>query len=119
MQSKKVGDRAEIIAIEYLQKHGYHIVDTNFKFGRFWEIDIIARLQDITVFIEVKYRSSERFGTPEESITPTKLFKFQKTMEYYCKKNNLNFEQIRFDIITINKQDHKYRITHYKNQGFC
>jgi len=42
MNSKKMGDIGEVIAIEYLQKHNYQLRDTNFKFGRFGEVDIIA-----------------------------------------------------------------------------
>ena len=115
MTSKKIGDIGEVLAIEYLQRHSYRILDTNFKFGRFGEVDIIAQKESMTVFLEVKYRSSSLFGSPEESITPQKLYKCRKTVEYYSKKNNINFEQIRFDVIAIVKSDHKYRITHYKN----
>jgi len=55
------------------------------------------------VFIEVKYRSNDRFGTAEESITKSKLHKCLKTVEYYCKRNRVDFEQIRFDVITVTK----------------
>lgn len=110
-------DRWELIAIEYLERIWYKILDTNFKFGRFWEIDIICKIDDIVVFIEVKYRSNMIFWTPEESITKNKLFKVQKTIEYYSVKNHLNFEKIRFDIITIVKLKNKHRLTHYKNQS--
>ena len=79
--SKKTGDQWEIVAIKYLQKNGYTILDTNFKFGRFWEIDVIAKKDDITVFIEIKYRLSTVFGSPEESITKNKLYKCRKPME--------------------------------------
>jgi len=64
---------------------------------------VIASKDNITVFIEVKYRSSDRFGTAEESITKSKLHKCLKTVDYYCKKNRVDFEQIRFDAITVVK----------------
>ncbi|MDD3145144.1 MAG: YraN family protein [Candidatus Gracilibacteria bacterium] len=116
MQStKSKGDEGELIAIKYLQKNGYIIKDTNFKFGRFGEVDIVAFKDGITVFLEVKYRHSIKFGTPEESITKSKLYKFRKTIEYYVVKNHLNFEKIRFDVITILKQEKSYKVTHYKN----
>jgi len=113
--SKKTGDQWEIVAIKYLQKNGYTILDTNFKFGRFWEIDVIAKKDDITVFIEIKYRLSTVFGSPEESITKNKLYKCRKTMEYYCKKNRIDFEKIRFDVITILKWETSHKVTHYRN----
>lgn len=113
--TKQKGDEWELIAIKYLQKNNYHIKDTNFKFGRFWEVDIIAFKDWITIFLEVKYRHSIKFWTPEESITKFKLFRFRKTIEYYIVKNHLNFEKIRFDVITILKQEKSYKLTHYKN----
>ncbi len=115
MSTKKTWDNWELIAIKYLQKHGYTIKETNFKFGRFWEVDIVAALNDITIFIEVKYRSHTYFWTPEEAIVKSKLRKCKKTVEYYSVVNHINFEKIRFDVITILKLKSSYRITHYKN----
>lgn len=113
--SKKSGDIWEITAIKYLQKNGYKILDTNFKFGRFWEVDVIASRYEMTIFIEVKYRSSDRFGTAEEAITASKLQKCLKTIEYYCKKNNIDFEKIRFDAIAVTKWTQSFQVKHYKN----
>ncbi len=112
---KKTGDIGEIVAIEYLQKKWYHICDTNFRFGRFWEIDIIAKKEERIYFIEVKYRSHLGYGYPEEAIIPRKLHKCLKTMEYYCKRNRISFEHIQFDVIAILKQKISHRISHYKN----
>lgn len=112
---KKIWDIGEIIAIEYLQKHGFHIRDTNFKFGRFWEIDIIAQLSWRVYFIEVKYRSHLWYGHPEEAIIPRKLHKCLKTMQYYCKKNRIDLENIQFDVIAILKKEKLHRVTHYRN----
>lgn len=112
---KKTGDIWEVIAIEYLQKHGYHVRDTNFKFGRFGEIDVIAEFDKRVYFIEVKYRSHLGYGPPEEAIIPRKLHKCLKTMQYYCKKNNVNLENIQFDVIAILKKELSHQVTHYKN----
>lgn len=112
---KKTGDIWEIIAIEYLQKKGYSIRDTNFKFGRFWEVDIIAQKWDITYFIEIKYRSHLWYWYPEESITPKKLYNCRKTVEYFCARNSISLENIEFHVITILKWVTSHRITHYKN----
>jgi len=113
---KKIWDKAELLAIDYLKRNKYNILDTNFKYGRFWEIDIISTKWDKTIFIEVKYRSSDAFWFWEESIWKQKKYKILKSIEYYCLKNNINLESIRFDVITIQKQLKNYRLTHYKNE---
>lgn len=116
MQStKSKGDFWELIAIKYLQKKWYKIKDVNFKFSRFWEIDIICEQNGITIFIEVKYRINKTFWEPEESIIKSKLFKLKKTINYYVLKNNLDFEKIQFDVITILKWEKSYKVKHYKN----
>ena len=119
MQStKQKGDIWEIIAIKYLQRNDYKILDTNYKFGRFWEIDVIAKKNNIYCFIEVKYRSSEKFWTAEESITKNKLFKLEKSIYSYCMKKNINLEDITFWVITIIKWELSHTLTHYKNIAF-
>lgn len=116
MQSTKTtGDNWEIIAIKYLQKNWYIIKDTNFKFWRFWEVDIICEKSEKTIFIEVKYRNNTSYWIPEEAITKPKLHKFRKTIEYYVVMNKLDFEFIRFDVITILKWEKSYKLKHYKN----
>lgn len=112
---KKTWDNGELIAIRYLQKHNYTLRDTNFRFGRFGEIDLIAEKEDRVYFFEVKYRRSVKYGTPEEAVIPAKLHKCQKTLEFYCKKNHISWENIQFDVITIFKWKESYKITHYKN----
>ena len=113
--TKQVWDTWELIAIKYLQKKWYKILDTNFKFGRFGEIDIIAQNDWLTCFIEVKFRKNIVYGIPEEAITKTKLAKFWKTIEYYCMTKNIDMEYIQFDVITILKWNTSYSLKHYKN----
>ena len=113
--TKKIWDIGEVVAIKYLQNKWYQIETTNFKFGRFWEVDIIAKKDWITVFIEVKYRVWDRFWTPEEAITKWKLRKFRRTIDYYCAKNNIDFWNIRFDVIAIIKKETSHQVTHYRN----
>ncbi len=112
---KHTGDHGEIIAIKYLQKNGYRICETNFRFWKFWEIDIIASRENRTMFIEVKYRNHLGFWYPEEAVIPQKLRKCYKTLEYYCVTHRIPESSRQFDVIAIIKQDTSYRITHYKN----
>jgi putative endonuclease len=115
LTTKQKGDLWEVIAIKYLQKNSYKIIDTNYKFGRFWEIDVIAEKNGFFSFIEVKYRSNEKYGTAEESITKSKLYKLEKSIYSYCMKNKINLEKIKFNVITITKGLKSYKVTHYKN----
>ncbi len=112
---KKTGDQGEIIAIEYLQKHGYEIRETNFRFGKFWEIDIIASLGGRYSFIEVKYRSHLGYGYPEEAIIPQKLRKCYKTLEYYCVRHGIPESARQFDVIAILRKESSHQVTHYRN----
>jgi len=105
----------ELIAIKYLKNKWYKLLDTNFKFGRAGEVDLIMQKDWLTIFFEVKYRNNLKFGLPEEAVTSYKLRKCRKTVEFYCVKNNIDFEKIRFDVIAILKQKDSYRVTHYKN----
>ncbi len=115
MSTKQVWDVWELIAIQYLQSHKYVIITTNYKFWRAGEIDVIAVKEGLTVFIEVKYRKTLSFWTPEESITQSKLRKFRKTIDFYCLKNLVDYEKIRFDVITIVKETSSHKLTHYRN----
>jgi putative endonuclease len=103
------------MAMDYLQRNNYIIQTTNYKFGRFWEIDIIANKSWYTVFFEVKYRSNNSFGTGEESITKSKLFKIYKSAQAYCKQYRVDIEMIKIEAIIIEKHSDKYRLKHYKN----
>ena len=78
-------------------------------------IDVIAEKNGFYFFIEVKYRSNEKYGTAEESITKSKLFKLEKSIYSYCMKNRINLENIKFNVITIIKGTKSYKVTHYKN----
>ena len=73
MSNKSVGQRGETIAAEYLLKQGYKILETNKRFSRFCEIDIIALEKNTLVFIEVKTRRTNYCGEPIEAITMSKF----------------------------------------------
>lgn len=97
---KELGNRGEDIAAEYLQKHGYRIMQRNFR-SRFGEVDIICAQPGILVFVEVKTRTGTNFGSPEEAITPTKQAHIRKVALAYLDTHSQSFQEIRFDVIGI------------------
>lgn len=78
----QLGKIGEGVAVKYLQKQGFQIIERNFK-KRYGEIDIVAKDRDTLVFVEVKTRSPGEFGLPEEAITPWKLKSLVKSAQYY------------------------------------
>ena len=78
MNNKELGTYGENLAKKYLTNKGYKILDANVKFSRFCELDIIAKLNDIISFIEVKTRKNNNFGIPFEAITKTKYENIKK-----------------------------------------
>ncbi len=94
--SRKKGDLAEDIACEFLIKNGFRIVDRNF-YSKFGEIDIIAIKNSILHFVEVK--SGKNFE-PIYAITPKKLQRILKSVDYFLLKRDLDLE-IQIDAIII------------------
>lgn len=92
--------RGEEIASKYLQKHGYKVIERNFRKG-YGEIDIIALKQNVLVFVEVKTRTSQEFGDPLEAIAPWKLRSLVKTAQFYKMTHKNLPEQMRIDAISV------------------
>jgi putative endonuclease len=108
------GRNGEEIAKEFLKNLKYMIIEQNF-FCNFGEIDIIAKDKEEYVFVEVKTRKSNKYGSPSEAVTFFKKKHLCKTIEYYIMKNKLEKEFIRIDIIEIYFYDEeKYTINHIK-----
>ncbi len=100
MNTKKLGDIGEILAQTHLKKNKYKIIDTNFR-CKLGEIDIIATKDDVIVFVEVKSKSSKKFGLPREMVTTYKQNKIKLVATYFLQKNNLFNKNCRFDVIEI------------------
>ncbi len=98
--NKTLGAFGEKLAAEYLSGCGYRVLDRNFS-CRAGEIDIIAMQEDTVAFVEVKTRSSARYGLPSEAVSAAKQRRMVKTALYYLQKNKLLDYMCRFDIIEI------------------
>lgn len=96
----EVGKKGELLAADHLRRKNYQVLHTNWTYGKL-EIDIVARDGEVLVFVEVKTRSSQNFGMPEEAVHAHKIKLLQKAAEKYMERFGLLPEEIRFDIISI------------------
>jgi putative endonuclease len=106
----ELGKLGEDLAVDYLKKNGYTILDVNWTFQKA-EIDIIARIENTLAIVEVKTRSSLEFGLPQDFVKPPKIQLLVKAVDAYVNQKNLNLE-VRFDIIAIHKEDKSFAIEH-------
>ena len=97
---KFLGRAGENKAIEYLTKKGYKILQKNFK-TYVGEIDVIAKDGEEIVFVEVKTRSSESYGSPGEAVDYKKQEKYVKVATEYLIRNKKEGANCRFDVIEI------------------
>jgi len=105
-----LGEEGEKIAVRYLKSKGYIVYQTNWRFGKL-EIDIIAEDGQELVFIEVKTRSSEIYGRPEEAVDDAKETAILNAADIYVRDFNLEVE-VRFDIISVLMNKNKSKICH-------
>ena len=105
-----LGILGEKQAKDFLIKNKYKIIKTNYTCP-VGEIDIIAKQKDVIVFVEVKTRTSAKFGLPRESVTPFKQNKIRSVATCYLKENMLLNSPVRFDVIDILEGN----ITHIPN----
>ncbi len=94
-----LGEKGEILACEYLRKSGYKILTRNFHIPG-GEIDVIVEKEKELVFVEVKTRSSQRFGYPEEGVTFSKCLRMRKAMKAFLKRYPASM-MFRVDIIAV------------------
>lgn len=114
MENKEVGQKGEKLACEYLIKNGYEIVETNKRFSRVCEIDIIAKDKQTLVFIEVKTRTSEFCGSPLEAITKSKYNNIKAGLFSYLKDTEVKHKHFRIDVISVLLTP-SIKINHLKN----
>ena len=111
--TKALGNRGEEQAVEFLLKNRFQILEKNYRFKHL-EVDIIAldTVQDEVVFVEVKNRSSDKYGHPSLAVNRKKLENLQTAATIFIKQHGLN-KSYRFDIISLlpNKIEHFENVT--------
>ncbi|MDP2940785.1 MAG: YraN family protein [Candidatus Omnitrophota bacterium] len=109
-----LGKKGEDIALGFLKKNGYSIIQRNYR-TKLGEIDIIAKDKDTLCFIEVKSRSSCGHGLPQESVFKLKQGQISKAALAYLKEKNLLDKRARFDVVSVLYADGETRIEIIKN----
>ena len=100
MKRKTFGTDGEFDTGDYLKTHGYEILAMNYRRPT-GEIDLVARQGRTVVFVEVKRRTTRRYGAPAEAVTPAKRVRIVRTAALYLQENRLDDVPVRFDIIEI------------------
>jgi putative endonuclease len=100
MNNRQVGAQKEALACEYLRQKGYVILEQNFR-CRSGEIDIVARDGIYLVFVEVKFRSTNRLGGPLDAVDIRKQHKIRQVANWYLMQNRIENAWVRFDVVGI------------------
>jgi putative endonuclease len=97
---RRLGQRGEQLAAERLTRLGYEIVERNYRCPA-GELDLVARLADRWVFVEVRTRRGDRFGSPEESLTPRKRGHLIASAQHYLQAHDALETDWRIDAVAI------------------
>lgn len=96
-----LGRKGEEEAVRYLQQNGYRILACNLK-AKFGEIDVVAENGPALCFVEIKARSSARFGLPEEAVHPMKRRQLVRLASWYLQRlRGKTYAEVRFDVLSI------------------
>lgn len=114
--NKIIGDRGEILAKEYLQRHDYRIVGTNYRSGHL-EIDLIAKKNNQLIFFEIKTRIKTADSLKENPLTKWQIANLKRAIGDYCYKNRINFDAVHLDliIILVDRDKKKAELKHYRD----
>ena len=112
---KIIGNFGERLAVDFLKRQGFEILQTNF-FSRFGEIDIIAQKEKRLHFIEVKTRTTKNFGLPEEALDFYKNKKIFQAVQDYLYKKEINTDDFQIGLISvlIDKSNKKAKIKFFE-----
>lgn len=113
---RKIGNLGEGVAADFLQDLGYQLLDQNFT-TPYGELDLVLLDQEIIVFVEVKTRTSDTFGSPEASVTGTKLERIQNAALLWLQAHPDVQDDWRIDVVAIllNSQRQVRDIQHFIN----
>jgi putative endonuclease len=99
---RKKGNDGEKLAIHYLEKKGFSLIESN-VYSPFGEIDLVMKDKEWWVFIEVKLRNNAMYGHSLESITEGKKHKFTQSVFWYLQQKRIHAPKFRIDVVGIDK----------------
>ena len=112
-RNQEIGQWGETVAADYLETHGFSVMARNARTPH-GEIDIVAEKDGITVFVEVKTRTSNSYGPPEIAVTPRKQEHMLAAAEHYAAEHEIDHWQI--DVIAVErKRSGNPEIIHFEN----
>jgi putative endonuclease len=100
MNRRKVGDEAEQLVVEHLEREGYVVRDRNVLCRR-GELDVVAEKGSVLAFVEVRMRSTSVWGDPASTVTFAKQRKVVLAAHEYCQRHRLFDRMIRFDVASV------------------
>ncbi len=113
----ELGQKGELIAVEFLQDSGYLILKRNYRIGHS-DIDILAEKDNFLVFVEVRTKSKKDRGMPEDTLTKKKLNRMRKTAEMYIAFNHYDgLARLDTVCIILDNSDSVKHLEHYKGVG--
>ena len=115
--SREKGEAAERRAEDYLKSLGLVIVERNFR-TRFGEIDLVARDGETVVFVEVRFRSSNAFGLPQETVDAAKRRRIIRTAQAYVQSRRLD-APLRFDVVALSPRGALHIPAAFDASGFA
>jgi putative endonuclease len=95
-----LGCKGETAAASFLKTKGYKIICTDYR-TKLGQIDIIARENNTVCFVEVKTRTSSRFGAPDEAVQAHKQKKISESALIFLKDHKLLESPARFDVVSV------------------
>lgn len=112
---RRFGNEGEDIAAAFLRSRGFRILERQVRISRMGEIDIVALDGQALVFVEVKTRKGDSFGSPEEAVTPSKLRTIAACAESWRIMKGCSARLYRIDVIAIDLADRGPAIRHLEN----
>ncbi len=115
--TKKTGDKGEQVAVDFLIENGYKILERNFRSGKS-EIDIIARKNELIVFVEVKTRSEYQNNNPGDLLSHAQQNRITNAAHEYIVAKDLDLEA-RFDLMIILLRQSKTEVEHFEDAFYA
>jgi len=96
----RAGYEAEAMAAAAMRVQGYQVLEQRFRYAHH-DVDLVARRGRVVVFVEVKSRASDAFGTPTEAVTARKQADVVRAASVWLSRHATAWDAVRFDVITV------------------